>query len=97
MMIAQEDHFQEGASVNKSEKCPFNEVIDIKIWQGNSTLTQCPVCGAYRTMKQAFEDGAVYLFPAHKKITRQSKDQPSWKRISHNLWIWQNATQKQSA
>lgn len=66
------------------ERCEFNQIVDLGT--GNSTYTQCPLCGAYRTLKRG-EEGEVYtFFRAHDMPVIRRKES-SWKRVG-NEWRW---------
>jgi hypothetical protein len=67
------------------QKCMFHETVDLPP-AFNGMRTQCPECGAYRTLKLAFQDGAVYYFPRHNKPAKH-REKAAWKRID-NIWKW---------
>ncbi len=66
-----------------SIECPFHETVDLG--PTHITVAQCPMCGAYRTLRCS-QHGNAYRFPSHKMVSKKA-DEPSWRREG-TVWKW---------
>lgn len=75
--------------------CPFTTPFPQAVFfdePANNTRAQCPICGAYRTLKNIRVNGEsteAYRFPTHTRATRRT-ERPSWRRTNgeQGKWSW---------